>query len=112
MATTQPPKTETNTITETRQNFSETLNRVYRGDARVVVEKSGIAVGVIVSPGDLEALQRIEDERRLTLEAFADARKAFEGVPHEEVEREIEKAIEEVEEERRLVRDQAEKQSA
>jgi hypothetical protein len=85
---------------------------VYRGEARVGVEKSGIAVGVIVSPGDLEALQRIEDERRLTLEAFADARNAFEGVPHEEIEREIEKAIEEVEEERRLVRDQAEKQSA
>ncbi len=85
---------------------------MYRGEARVGFEKSGIAVGVIVSPGDLEALQRIEDERRLTLEAFADARNAFEGVPHEEIEREIEKAIEEVEEERRLVRDQAEKQLA
>ncbi|MBA2289339.1 MAG: hypothetical protein H0V98_03015 [Chloroflexia bacterium] len=48
----------------------------------------------------------------MTLEAFADARNAFEGVPHEEIEREIEKAIEEVEEERRLVRDQAEKQLA
>ncbi len=83
-----------------------------RGEARVVVEKSGIAVGAIVFPGDLEALQRIEDERRLTLEAFADERKAFEGVPHEEIEREIEKPIEEVEEERRLVRDQAEKQLA
>ncbi len=93
MATTQPPKTETKTVSETRQHFSETLNRVYRGETRVVVEKSGIAVGVIVSPRDLEALQHIEEERRLTLEAFADARKAFDGIPHEEIEREIEMAI-------------------
>lgn len=93
MATTQPPKTETKTVSETRQHFSETLNRVYRGETRVVVEKSGIAVGVIVSPRDLEALQHIEEERRLTLESFADARKAFDGIPHEEIEREIEMAI-------------------
>lgn len=112
MATRQSPKTETKTVSETRQHFSETLNRVYHGETRVIVEKSGIPVGAIVSPRDLEALERIEEERRLTLEAFAEARTAFAGIPEEEIEREIWKAISEVEEERRRAREHAEKQSA
>ena len=112
MASRQSPRTETKTVSETRKDFSETLNQVYRGEIRVLVEKNGIPVGAIVSPRELEQLERIDQERRLTLEAFAAARNAFAGIPEEEIEREVWKAIAEVEEENRRARKQSEKQSA
>lgn len=113
MAGKQSPPIETKTVSETRRTFSETLNRVYRGEARVVVEKSGIAVGAIVSPREFALLQRLEEERRVTLEAFAKAREGFVDIPEEELEREIESAITDVEDEHRRARDErAEKQSA
>lgn len=112
MAGRKTPVTETKTVSEARRTFSETLNRVYRGETRVVIEKNGIPVGAVVSAADMDALQRLDEERRLKLEAFAEARKAFEGIPSEEIEREIERAIAEVEEERRKTRVTSEKQSA
>lgn len=102
MALPKKPVFETMNITEARRQFSETLNRVHRGETRVLVEKSGIPVGAIISMDDFEKLQRIDEARRLTLEAFADAQSGFEGVPEDEIETEIEKAIAEVEEEWRM----------
>lgn len=101
MATTQPPKTETKTVSETRQHFSETLNRVYRGETRVLVEKSGIPVGAIVSANDLEELRRMEARTAEQWAAVDRMRAAFADVPEDDFNDELGKAIKEVEEERK-----------
>lgn len=95
------PELESLSVSQARQHFSETLNRVYRGEARVVVEKSGIPVGAIVSPRDLKYLQRRDASRDRLLAAMRETQAAFADVDPEELDREIENAIAEVEDERR-----------
>lgn len=100
---------ETMSVSEARKRFSEALNRVRRNDVRIIVEKSGIPVGAFVSVEDIRRLERLEKdraERMLDLrEAIAVTRAEFRDVPPEEIEREIAKAMEEVdEEERRMAR--------
>lgn len=95
-----PTKTETMNVTEARRTFSETLDRVRRGETRVIVEKSGIPVGAVVSMADLARIDRDQANRAALLEALAESRKAFAGIPGDEIESEIEKAISEVESER------------
>jgi prevent-host-death family protein len=95
-----PTKTETMNVTEARRTFSETFDRVRRGETRVIVEKSGIPVGAVVSMADLARIDRDRANRAALLEALAESRKAFGGIPGDEIESEIEKAISEVESER------------
>ncbi len=104
MALPRTPTIETSNVSDTRRKLSETLDRVRRHEARVVVEKSGIPVGAIVSMEDLERLKRIDNDRALLLEVLADAQQGFIGIPPEEIEAEIEKAIAEVEAEAREAR--------
>lgn len=92
---------ETMSVSQARLQFSETLNRVYRGEVRVVVEKSGIPVGAIVSPQDLKYLQRRDASRDRLLAAMRETQAAFADIDPEELDREIEKAIADVEDERR-----------
>jgi prevent-host-death family protein len=54
---------ETVRATEARQRWSQLLNRVFRRQARVIVEKSGIPVAALISAVDLEQLTRLEAER-------------------------------------------------
>jgi prevent-host-death family protein len=49
--------------TEARNRLPQLLNSVYRGEGRVVVERSGIPVAAIVSPQDLAALDRLDAQR-------------------------------------------------
>lgn len=100
MAVKTQPVLDTMTVSQARQQFSETLNRVYRGEARVVVEKSGIEVGAIISPRDLRDLQHLDRIRAQGWEAVARLRSAFADVPDDELEREIDNAIAEVKAER------------
>ncbi len=90
------PELESLSVSQARQQFSETLNRVYRGEARVIVEKSGIPVGAIVSPRDLADINEMQRRREGMRAALANTRAAFADIPAEEIEREIEKAVEEV----------------
>lgn len=41
-------------ISEARQHLGELVKQVYRRQVRVVLEKSGISVAVLVSPADLD----------------------------------------------------------
>ena len=100
---------ETMSVSEARRHFSDALNRVRRDDVRIIVEKSGIPVGAFVSVEDIQRLERLEKERaermRDLREALAMTRAELQGIPPEEIEREIAKAMDEVdEEERRLAR--------
>jgi prevent-host-death family protein len=103
MATRKTPTLETATVSEARRTFSETLNRVYRGETRVMIEKNGIPVGVLVSPRDLSDIEEMQRRREDLRSALKKTRAAFDGVPIEEIDREVEKAIEEVEAQRRQI---------
>lgn len=105
MAIPKVPATETMNVSDARRRFSETLDRVRRREARVVVEKSGIPIGAMVSMADFERIKRADEDRARLLEVMANIAKGFEGIPEDELEAEVEKAIEEVEAERRARRE-------
>ena len=48
---------------EARQDFSDVLNRVAYGGERIILERRGKSVAAIVTVGDLELLERLEDEQ-------------------------------------------------
>lgn len=103
MASKKTPTLETKTVSEARRTFSETLNRVYRGETRVMIEKNGIPVGVLISPDELSDIQEMQRRREELRAALKTTRAAFDDVPVEEIDREVEKAIEEVDARRRQV---------
>src|SRR5512135_541227 len=57
------PMKKTVKASEARQQLPQLLNTVYRGDTRVLVERSGIPVAAIVSARDLEELTRLDQQR-------------------------------------------------
>lgn len=95
------PMTQTVKASEARQQWSELLNKVFRKETRVIVEKSGIPVAAIVSAEDLERLNRFEQERRERFKALEETWAAFKDVPPEEIETEVARALEQVRAENR-----------
>lgn len=95
------PTTQTIKASEARQQFSQLLNKVFRREARVIVEKSGIPVAAIISAQDLERLERLEEERERDFSVLDEMRAAFKDIPPEEIDREVAKAIAEVRQEQR-----------
>lgn len=87
------PMTQTMKASEARQNLSQVLNSVYRGEKRVIVEKSGIPVAGIVSAADLARLNELDKKREAAFAALDATREAFRDMPREELEREVTKAI-------------------
>ncbi len=103
----QQPETQTLKASEVRQQFSSVVNHVARDEARVIVEKNGLPVAAIVPARDLRRLNELDErlaERRRIVEAV---RAPFRGIPHEEIEREAERAWAEVRAEMRAERKQA-----
>jgi prevent-host-death family protein len=88
------PQIQTINVAEARKSFAQLLNRVFRKESRVVVEKSGIPVAAIVSTDDLERLQRLDDERERGFQAMERISQAFADVPVEELERQVTIAVE------------------
>ena len=87
------PKTQTMKISDVKNTFSSLVNRVYRKETRVLVEKAGIPVAALVSADDLAHLQhrdRAWTENTRAMERFS---AAFDGIPTEEVESEIDRII-------------------
>ena len=89
----QPPSKETITATVARQRFASVINRVARNQTRVVVEKSGVPVAGIVSPDDLDRLDRERTERFAVIDEMC---AAFRDIPAEEFERGAERTLAEV----------------
>ncbi|MDP9474044.1 MAG: type II toxin-antitoxin system Phd/YefM family antitoxin [Chloroflexota bacterium] len=103
----QQPATQTMKISEVRGQLNTLVNRVYRKETRVLVEKSGIPVAAIVSTEDLKRLDQLDAEREADFAVVDELREAFKDVPPEELEREAERAIAEVRAEMRAERDAA-----
>ncbi|MFN8560028.1 MAG: type II toxin-antitoxin system Phd/YefM family antitoxin [Dehalococcoidia bacterium] len=101
MPETHDPMTQTIAASEARQHFSQLLNQVFRREKRVVIEKSGVPVAALVSADDLEQLRRFEEQRREDFAVLDRIREAFRGVPAEEIEQEVARALAEVRAERR-----------
>jgi len=86
------PATEILSATEARQQFSQLLNRAFRGNARILVEKGGIPVAAIVSARDLERLQREDDEEE-ELRVLREIGDLFKDVPLDELDCEVANAV-------------------
>jgi prevent-host-death family protein len=93
MAEREPIMTKTIDVSDARQHFAEVLNQVFRGQTRVVVEKSGIPVAGIVSTSDLERLRRFEEEREKDFAILDEIGEAFKDVPAAELERQVARAL-------------------
>ena len=68
---------------------------------------SGIPVATIVSPEDLTALNRMDQQRTELAGVLAEMREAFKDVPQEEIEEETNKAVAEVRAQMRAERERA-----
>ena len=99
--------THTMKISEFRTQISDIVNRVYRKEARVVVEKSGIPVAGLVSVDDLRRLDQLDHERAQRFAVIDDMREAFAGVPVEEIERATDRITAEIRTEGQRQREEA-----
>lgn len=99
------PAIQTIKVSDVRQNLGELLNSVFRREARVLVEKSGIPVAGIVSAEDLNRLDRLDRERAERFQVIDEMRAAFQDVPLAEIEREAARSLAEVRAERHAERD-------
>ena len=97
----EQPATETMKISEVKQQLNRLVNRVYRHETRVLVEKSGIPVAGIVSIQDLQRLDRLDHERAEHFKVLKEFAAGFADQSPEEIERETARAIAEVRAERR-----------
>lgn len=94
------PMTKTMKASDARQRFSQLLNQVFRGESRILVEKSGIPVAAIVSAADLERLRQMEMEGE-EAKALARMRSAFAGRTEQQIVQDVARVVEEVRAERR-----------
>jgi prevent-host-death family protein len=85
--------TQTINASTARQEFSKILNKVFREETRIVVEKSGIPVAAIISAEDLKRLDQLEKERKERFRILDEVKAAFRDIPEAEIENEIDQAI-------------------
>lgn len=83
--------------TEVRNKLGELLNRVYRREEHLVVEKLGIPVAAIISMKDYEQYQRMLASLRLTdLARKVGAEAERQGLTEEKLHQELRKTRKEV----------------
>jgi prevent-host-death family protein len=97
----QQPTTQTMKISDVKQQLNRLVNQIYRREARIIVEKSGIPVAALVSADDLRRLDRLDQERAERFKVLDEIGAAFKDVPPDELEREVSRALAEVRAERR-----------
>ena len=89
----ETPFTQRMKASEVRKDWSQLINKVFRREARIIVEKSGIPVAAIISVADLERLTRLESELKERFKPLWNTWEAFKDVPPEEIEREVSRTI-------------------
>ena len=93
---TQEPTTQTINASQVRQHWSAILSQVFRGETRVLVEKSGLPVAALISAADLERFTAWEAQRRRAFAALERTWAAFADVPPDEVEQQVARVIEQL----------------
>ncbi len=76
-------------ISEIQGRISNLVGPISKREARIRVEQSGVPVLALVSPADLQQLERLDREKAAHWEALAAIGAAFADVPLEELEAEI-----------------------
>lgn len=103
MAPKSLPAEKVMNVTDTKQNLSRVITEVARGGTYVIVEKNGLEAAAIIDPAEFRRFQRYSLEQREKrarfFERLAKLGDAFDSIPDEELERELEKAQAEVREE-------------
>lgn len=88
--------TQTLNASDVRSNWSQLLNKVFRGETEVLVEKSGIPVAAIVSTQDYQKLQHIKQRRKKDFAVINDIRTAFRNQTPEQIIKGVETSIAQV----------------
>ena len=78
---------------EARENFSQLLNTVFRGETRILIEKSGIPVAAIISAEDLKELTRLEEQIAQRFTLLRRLRAAFVDRSEEQIESDVASVI-------------------
>ena len=87
------PMIQTVKASEAKQKWSQLLNAVFRREARVIVEKTGVPVAALIAADDLERLAQYEKAEAERFAALRRIGEAFKDVPVEELEEEVEQAL-------------------
>ncbi len=95
---------EVMSASDVRQHFGEVVNRVARGEGRVIVEKHGAPAVGLVSMEDVRRLRNRDAEVEARHRLVESISEPFKDIPDEELEAEIEKAFAEVKEDRKRER--------
>ena len=85
--------TQTINASTARQEWSKILNKVFREETRILVEKSGIPVAAIISTEDLKRLDQLEKERADRFRVLDEVKAAFRDIPESEIENEADQAL-------------------
>lgn len=101
------PETETMKISDVRGQLNKLVNRVYRKDSRIVVERNGVPVAGIVSAEDMERLARLDEDRYARRSVLEAMRVPFRDVPGEEIDAETDRIVSEMRERDRQTRQRA-----
>lgn len=78
---------------DARAKWSQLLNKVFRDQTRVVVEKSGIPVAAVISAEELERFTKLEEQRERNFAVLDEIGEKFKDVSVGEIEREVNKAL-------------------
>lgn len=81
--------------------WTEIVDEVLTGGKRVMIEEGGRPVAALVPARDLEWLKRLEAQREEDFKALDRTRAAFQDVPDDEIQREVDRAIAEIRAENR-----------
>lgn len=85
--------TQTLKASNIRSNWSQVLNKVFRGETEVLIEKSGIPVAAIVSTQDFQKLQQIKQQQEKDFTLINDIRTAFKDQSLEQINKGVEQSI-------------------
>ena len=94
--------TQTLKASDVRSNWSQLLNKVFRGETEILVEKSGIPIAAIVSAQDYQKLQKIKQQREKDFAVVDRMRAAFKDQSSAQIQANVKKAITEVRRENKL----------
>lgn len=95
------PMTQTLNITLARSQLSALVGKAFRGESRVIIQKSGIPVAALVSAADLERLTLLEERQQADFAILDRMRAAFADVPPADLEREVTRTLAQARSERR-----------